>query len=172
MFFYTFLFIASVIAALVILRLYHAVVSVGKDVCSAILPSAKDSPTNHLEGVRLQTTINDTPTPWGWKEHSTPSNLARTHPARPSERAPWGWPGNKNEIREHHPGDISSHGTGIHAHANHNNPSPPKEELKKPVVGWPHREEKLEFAGKAYKITRKAKAKKTDFSSSGKPWGW
>jgi len=172
MFFYTFLFIASVIVALVILRLYNAIVGVGRDVYEAILPSSKDSPTDHLEGVKLNTTINDTPTPWGWKSHSTPSNLARTHPARPSEQTPWGWPGNKNEIREHHPGDASSNGSGIDAYVNRDNPPPPEEELKKPVVGWPYREEKFEFAGKAYKITRKAKTKKANLSSSGKPWGW
>ena len=37
--------------------------------------------------------------------------------------------------------------------------------------GWPYKEEKVEFAGKAYKVNRKATDDK-GMGSEGKPWVW
>jgi len=42
----------------------------------------------------------------------------------------------------------------------------------KPVTGWPYREEKFDFAGKSYKVSRKAKLKKTNLGNTSTPWGW
>ena len=172
MFFYALLFIASVVVALVILQLYHSVVSIGKTIYTAFLPSTKDVITDHLEGVQLNTTINETRTPWGWKSHSTPSTLARTHPAEAKKQAPWGWPGNTKEIREHKPVNQSSDGTDLNSYLKQQRAKAQSVAEKKPTVGWPYREEKFEFSGKDYKVTRKVKPKKTNLSTTGKPWGW
>jgi len=165
MFFYTSLFVASLIVALVVLWLYHALADVGKAVYRAILPSSKDNPADHLnrESV-LRTTINDTPTPWGWGEHAKPSQAARTSRIAPSESVPWGWPGNDNKIREH--GQQYDLNAGVAL----TEPAPDKK--KEPATGWPYREEKFDFAGKSYKVSRKATPKKTNLRNTGTPWGW
>lgn len=69
MFFYTSLFIASILVALVLIKLYRAISDAGKAVYQAILPSSKlkHDPTSHLDKVELNTTVNDVPMPWGWQ---------------------------------------------------------------------------------------------------------
>ena len=104
MFFYTSLFIASLIVALVIVWLYNSVADVVTQVYRAFLPSSKNNFTDQVRDVPLHaTTINDTPTPWGWNSHETPKTVAKTHAAIPSKSTPWGWSGNDREIREHGP---------------------------------------------------------------------
>jgi len=165
MFFYTSLFVASLIVALVVLWLYHAIADVGKAVYRAILPSSKGNPADHLEAETvLRTTINDTPTPWGWGDHAKPSQAARTAKIAPSDSVPWGWPGNNNEIREH--------GQHYDLNAGKALTEPGAAKKPKPVTGWPYREEKFDFAGKSYKVSRKAKLKKTNLGNTSTPWGW
>jgi hypothetical protein len=166
MFFYTGLIVASVIVALVILWLYNAIADAGKVVYRAMLPSSKSNATKQPLRQRLATTINDTPTPWGWKSGATPANEAQTHPARPSKQAPWGWPGNDNEIREH------GAAAAYNAHLDGANAQLRSKETEKPNVGWPYREEKLEMAGKTYKVSRKVRPKRANLATTGKPWGW
>lgn len=165
MFFYTSLFVASLIVALIILWLYHAISDVGKAVYRAILPSSKGNPADHLKSETvLRTTINDTPTPWGWGDHTKPSQAARTAKIVPSDSVPWGWPGNNNKIREH--GQHYDLNAGQALAESDDNEKP------KPVTGWPYREEKFDFAGKSYKVSRKARPKKTNLSNTSTPWGW
>jgi hypothetical protein len=164
------LFVASLIVALIILWLYHAIVDVGKQVYRSILPSAKNSPVDHLQDVRIHTAINDARTPWGWKSHETPANVAKTHVAKPSEPTPWGWPGNGNKIREH--GPASAYPNGSKTESELSGYGEKSESKAKQKVGWPYREDEFEFAGKAYKVTRKRKVKKTNLRKTGKPWGW
>ena len=168
MFFYALLFLASIAAALVILHLYNSIASIGRTVYTAILPSTKDGRNDHLEGVPLNTTINKTLTPWGWKEHSTPAALARTHPAEADTQTPWGWPGNEKEIRERKPVDQSSDGGDLRSYLKHQQVKNQSVAEKKPTVGWPYREEKIEGST----ATRRLKPKRTNLSTTGKPWGW
>ena len=67
MFFYTSLFVASIIIALVVVWLYNAMKNVGKVVYRAILPSSKNNPASHVKKRVLHATVNDTRTPWGWQ---------------------------------------------------------------------------------------------------------
>lgn len=165
MFFYTSLFIASLIVALVALWLYHALADIGKVVYRAILPSSKGNPADHLEPAAvLRTTINDTPTPWGWGDDAKPSQAARTAKIAPSDSVPWGWPGNNNKIREH--------GNNYDLNAGRPLVEPNAAKKQKATTGWPYREEKFDFAGKSYKVSRKAKPKKTNLSNTSTPWGW
>ena len=155
---YSFLLIASVILAVIILWLYRAIVGAGKAVYYALLPSSKDNLTAHIPEQSMGTTVNDTPTPWGWGHAQKSSHVSRAAVAKPEAKAPWGWKGNDHEIRDHHPGK----------------PQPTAKAPSKAAegVGWPYREDKFEFAGKAYKVTRKVKPKKTNLKTSSKPWGW
>lgn len=172
MFFYTSLFVACVIIAIVVLYLYNSVVDVGKSIYKAFLPSSRNKLTAHLEERKVVTTINDTPTPWGWKSHATPENIARTHPAAPNAQTPWGWRGKPHQTHNQH----SAHGTGNTNGAgvphSHNGGASSPEATDSPMVGWPYREEKFEFTGKAYKVTRKATPKRTNLRATSKPWGW
>lgn len=174
MFFYTSLFVASVIVALVVVWLFNAIMDVGKQVYRAMLPSSKDNLTSHVHDVPLNTTINDTPTPWGWKSHETPRNAAKTHAATPipAKSTPWGWPGNEGEVRKHGPEHVMPNGSRTEADMWGLGGKAKSTEPAKLKVGWPYREEKFEFAGKSYKVSRKRKVRKTDLSKTGKPWGW
>ena len=80
---------------------------------------------------------------------------------------PWGWKGNDHEVREHGPRPATANGAScldgfLNKHSNGTS-----------SVGWPYREDKVEFAGTAHKVTRKTAPKKTRLRSNGKqPWGW
>ena len=154
MFFYTSLFIASLLVALVLHWLYHVVVDFREKVSREVLPGSRNKSTVDHESRPVRANITKIPDPWGWGEHTNPSQAARTAGIAPSDAVPWGWPGNDRDI---------------HAHGQH---SDSRAVHAKPVHGWPYREDKAEFAGKAYKVTRKAEIKRTRLSTAGKPWGW
>jgi len=163
MLFYASLFVATLIVAAVVLWLYRALVGAGQAVYQAILPSSRSGITDHLAKEARRTSINDTPTPWGWGDKAKPSQAARTAKIAKADTVPWGWPGNHQKPGQHKAGA---------AHARHNHEGPVAKPEAKGQIGWPYREDKFEFAGKAYKVTRKATPKKTNLSTTGKPWGW
>jgi len=141
MFFYVSLFIACVIAAILVLYLYNALAGVGKAVYQAFLPSQKDNITSHVRDVSYHSKVNDTQTPWGWKGNDVGTRQRGTKAA------------------------TVNGATGLDAFVNkHSNESK--------SVGWPYREEKNEFAGKAYKVTRRTSKKSGAQTSGGQPWGW
>ncbi len=172
MFFYTALFVACVIIAMIVLYLYKALLAVGKMVYTAFLPSAKTNFTPAPEEKDLATTINATPTPWGWDRLPKTEHMAQTRPTKitptntPTKLAPWGWPGNSHGIREHR---VS--GGVIHAIFNRDNTSAALETVSQ-VVGWPYREEKFEFTGTVFKVLHKETPKQTNLQTTCKPWGW
>ena len=173
MFFYTALLVASVIAALIILYIYNALADIGKAVYRAFLPSSKDNLSSHIDDTPYHATINDTPTPWGWDGQAEPASPVRAVPASPNDDAPWGWKGNDHEIREHGPRSAVRNATsGLDAFLNKAASERASKAGRQATVGWPYREEKFEFAGKAYKVTRKATPRKTNLETAGKPWGW
>jgi len=158
MFFYVSLFVASLIVALVVLWFYHLTVDIGRGIFKSLLPGSGKVRSNPAEEVIMATTINETPTPWGWSGHQSPEGLAKTQPALPTEPTYWGGKGNQDQFREHHP----HHGGGA-SHAASN---------RRQNAGWPYREEKTEFAGKAYKVKRKVAARTPTPKTASKPWGW
>ena len=86
---------------------------------------------------------NDAQNPWGWKRRATPEYSARTHPA-------------------------SANTAGLDSFLE----SSLAQSNRKPAVNWPHRVDKKEVAGKAYKVTRKVKLQRTNLKETAKPWGW
>lgn len=156
MFFYTSLFIASLFAALIVLWVYRTVAFSIKSVYKTVLPTSDTGPTSHLKDKAVPITSREKPTPWGWKGHETPANAAKTHAALPTEKPNWGWSGGQQGIHEQN----GSYAVSKPAAAG------------KPGAGWPYREEKSEFAGKAYKVTRKVATKTASTNTADKPWGW
>ena len=173
MFFYTALFVASVIAAFVILYLYNALKEVGTAVYRAFLPSSKDNLARHIDDTPYHATINDTPTPWGWDEQAAPEKRVKAVPASPNDDTPWGWKGNNHEIREHGAkGTVRNAVSGLDAFLNKGSSEPSSKANKPSAVGWPYREEKSEFAGKAYKVKRRTTPRRTNLKTTSTPWGW
>jgi hypothetical protein len=101
MLFYTALFITSLILVVFLLSFFRMVVEAAQNICRTGLPNVKLTPTAHLNEMRYGKNSKGASKAWGRKPHSTPANLARTHPAKPGKTAPWGWPGNAHEVREH-----------------------------------------------------------------------
>jgi hypothetical protein len=90
--------------------------------------------------------------------------------AKPTETpAPWGWKGNQRnrEVSSNTlKGDIGEAAESLKKMVGQGSSE------EKPHVGWPYREEKFEFGGKEYKVTRKPRVKKTNTKGVSKPWGW
>lgn len=97
MFFYTSIFIASMVLALVVIWLSRSVIDAGRAIYRSMLPSTKSGPVRRSG--RKKTTAFGTPAPWGWK--GSPSrNQTRNHPASPAAAIPWGWRGNVSSVRD------------------------------------------------------------------------
>jgi hypothetical protein len=167
MLFYVSLFVACVIIAVAFLYVFRALENVTEDVYQVSVQSIR---TRHKERPRertLATTVNDTPTPWGWNGVEKPDQVTRTRPAAPNVKAPWGWQGNQQPIHTH--GVPKSVDGG--SRNPHDKPSSQANTVS-PTVGWPYREEKFDFAGKRYRVARRSVPKPTDLSKTDKPWGW
>ena len=81
MLFYTSLFIASLIVALVILWLYNALRDVGRTVYQAMLPSSRQNLAKEIQNVGYHTAFNSTPTPWGWEHNQITEKPTHSHAA-------------------------------------------------------------------------------------------
>jgi hypothetical protein len=142
MIFYASLFILSLFAAFVGLWIYHSIARAGKTFSKFGTPGAKSGPTSHLRPKAKRATKSGAPTPWGWKSHDTPANLAKTHAAKPpvTLRNPY----------------IPAKSKSVHT----------------PDAGWLNREEKSELGGKAYKVTRSVDSTAAEFKTADRPWDW
>ena len=180
MFFYTSLFMASFIIAMVVLWLYKSLVGIGTALYRAILPSSKSNITDHFTEPTLPLTVNGARTPWGWSGHATPATEARTHVALPDKKAPevpWGWPGNKHKVAPEYQVKegiplcpVTGARSGTRSNADITPPKAVRARAKK--IGWPYREDQFEFAGDTYSVTQKVNPKKTNLKNTAKPWGW
>jgi len=101
--FYTTLFITSLILIVVVLWVCRLFAAFGQRAYKIRLPDADQGPTAHLTEGKYGKDKRLASKAWGRKPHATPANLARTHPAMAEKQAPWGWPGNENEVRENQP---------------------------------------------------------------------
>jgi len=170
MFFYIALFIVCVILAVAFVYVFRALEHVSRhDTHQVSVQSIRTRHANRPKERRLATTINDTPTPWGWDSATKPDQAAPIHPAAPSVnvQAPWGWRGNHNGVQANAGGK-----GGGGSFPNHYDHVAKPSKIVSPTVGWPYREEKFEFAGKSYKVARRMTPKPTDLSKTSKPWGW
>jgi hypothetical protein len=157
MFTYVTIFVASVVVALVGRFIYKTISDSSRSVYSskervAIIASSKDS-----KGKTADKTVSEQ------NSRVTPKNLAKTHPAMPTEHVDWGWQGNAGQVSE----PATSHCSLYDA-----NSDPEPTTRTRPNSGWPRREEKLEAGGRSYKVTRKEPRKHTNLETDAKPWGW
>ncbi len=162
MLFYTGLLIASLLVALIAHWVYRTIRYNASSVYSTVIPGVSEGPTSHVKAHVTPVTTGGSAAPWGWTNHETPANAAKTHAALPTEKPHWDWSGNKSEINEHHP----HHGPDAYSAKSN------QVDTRKASAGWPHREDKLEFAGKSYKVTRKVTPRTPDTAGADKPWGW
>jgi len=156
MFFYTSLFVASLVAALVLYWIYNAIVDGGRAVNRAFLSPSKSQHTDKLEREISHTAEADTPSVWGQGEHANPEQAARTAAIAPPDSVPWGWPSNDQK---------QSHSAPARQQA----VSGQKKSLP---TGWPSRVDKAELAGTKYKVSRKSRSQASSFDTKTKQWGW
>ena len=168
MFTYTTIFIGSLIVAVIALVVYRVVMDTSKSILSSKGPVSLISSTTNPRSGESPFAVAGTPGSPGQGSHATPQNIAKTHPAMPPENTDWGWQTKGNQVREQQ----AHHATGAadtkHCSLYDVDPAAPTD------LGdaWPHREEKLEAGGKAYKVTRKVPPQASNDEDSGKPWGW
>ncbi len=83
-------------------------------------------------------------------------------------QAPWGWEGNNHDTRKNVSISASPNGASdLDGFIN-------KQSNESSSVSWPHREDKVELAGTAYKVKRTATVSKKSHpgTNSKQPWGW
>ena len=145
MLFYTAIFVACLIAAIVIPWLYRLISGAGKAVHRTILPSSERGPTSHL----ATSPVRNGSTPFDLKNHRAPGMLAMEYAARP-------------KAEQKLAGDNSYYGP-------HNNYSALKQtKSRMPSDGWIHREDRPTLKGDTYRVTRRAKK----FTGILKPTSW
>ena len=145
MLFYTTIFVACLIAAIVIPWLYRSISSAGKAVQRTILPSSEHGPTSHLETIP----VRNGSTQFDLKNHHAPGMLAVEYAARP-------------KAEQKFAGDNSYYGP----RNNYSSLTPVKSRM--PSAGWIHREDKPTPKGDTYRVTRRAKK----FTGVLKPTSW
>ena len=160
---YVTIFVASVVVALVARFIYKAITESSGSVYSSKERVAIIAGSKGDKGKTARKTVTGAQAASGRESRVTPMNLAKTHPAMPTEHVDWGWQGNADQVSE----PASSHCSLYDASSD---AEPTTKAFKN--SGWPRREEKLEAGGRSYKVTRKAPRKHTNLETEGKPWGW
>lgn len=114
----------------VLLWLMRLMTSLARSIYKARLPSAKQDPAVNLNEKKYVKNPKLASRARGGKSHATPVNSARIDPAKAEKPAPWGWPGNEYEIREHRPQVAMTKSATP-------NPYPPRDKLKrKRIRAW------------------------------------
>jgi hypothetical protein len=137
MLFYTTIFVACVIAAIIIPWLYRLISGAGKAVHRTILPRSEHGPTSHLK----TSTVRNGSHPFDLKNHHAPGMLlAREYAGR-------------SKVGQKIGENTSYYGP-------HNNYSAPSyNKARMPKADWIHREDKTALIGSTYKVTRRVNTK-------------
>ena len=142
---YTTIFVACVIAAILIPWLYRLISGAGNAVHQTILPRSEHGPNSHLE----THPVRNGSSPWDLKKHHALGMLAMEYAARP-------------KAEQKFAGDNSYYGP----RNNYSALKPVKSRM--PSAGWIHREDKQMLKGDTYRVTRRAKK----FTGILKPLSW
>lgn len=146
---YATIFIVSIVVAVVALVFYRFVSESSKSVLSSKGPISLVTPSPQND--QSHRAVTGTPASLSPTGRAVPANVARPAPAIPTRTVDWGWEENGNQVREQHPHHSKGAVGSKHCSLYDVDPTaPPKRD-----VTWPHREEKLETGGTAYKVTRK-----------------
>lgn len=166
---YTTLFIVCMVVAVVALVIYRVVTS-SRSILSSKEPVSMISSTASAKRNLDVQPVGAAPAYSGPNRRAAPASYAGLTPATPTggESVEWGWKGNGNQVREQHPHHSTADPNARHCSLYDVNPAAP---VKK-THSWPHREDKFETGGTAYKVTRRVSKKAPVEEDSGKPWGW
>jgi hypothetical protein len=165
---YTTLFIVCMVVAVVALVLYRVVTS-SRSILSSKEPVSMISSSPGAKKHHGVDPVPATPAYSGPNRRAAPASFAGLTPAAPTggESVEWGWKDNRNQVREQHP-HHSSEPDARHCSLYDVDPTAPA----KKNHSWPHREDKFETGGTAYKVTRRVSKRAPVDEESGKPWGW
>ena len=172
MLFYVSLFLFCIAVSVVGLWFYRSIYDIGQAAYQVIFPRNRKQYTDEKE-VELNPSLSSAVTPWGWSSAGGPRRAIPNAPLPKKEvvPTPWGWSGNgsKNETATSRLAEnVSEAADSLKSMVGAGNNTRTNE----PMVGWPYREEKFEFAGSEYKVTHKRKVKKYNMGGVSKPWGW
>jgi hypothetical protein len=165
MFIYSVILIASLTATVAIALLYRILSGAGSAVQRSVLSRSKNGPTSHLDNQSVRTVNNDAP-PVSWVRHlgappasgdlrvqDVPWMLARAHTGKPGV--------------EHESGKDNSYIGPRDKYA-----APLQAKLRNQSADCINREDKSEFWGKSYKVTRRVKAREKNSQYVSKPASW
>jgi len=144
---YAIILVASLIVAIIIQYAYSIISEARRSASSSNEPivSIRHFPRHK----RNKTTRSDILNPALEAGQTMGWNAAKTQPAAPSDRDDWYWKGTKPTVHSQQPG----HGTGVF---NNSRPSSHGTASARSTVNpeWPHRQDKNDSNGTAYKVTR------------------
>jgi hypothetical protein len=153
MFIYSVILIASLTATVAIALLYRILSGAGSAVQRSVLSRSKNGPTSHLDNQSVRTVNNDAP-PVSWvRVQDVPWMLARAHTGKPGV--------------EHESGKDNSYIGPRDKYA-----APLQAKLRNQSADCINREDKSEFWGKSYKVTRRVKAREKNSQYVSKPASW
>lgn len=163
---YTTIFIASLIVAVVGLVLYRVIMASSESVLNSKGPVSLTSSTTSPPTGGSDYVVANAPAFPDKSSHLASANVSGPSPTGNADldlQTDW------NQVREQHP----HHSTGAagNEHCSLFDVDPTAPPAKRDVT-WPHREEKHETGGSAYRVTRKAAPQAASPEDSGKPWGW
>lgn len=174
---YASILIISLVVALVVLFFYKIVSDSSRSIYRSKYPIAlTGSSPDQLKNQSAHKTAAGVSAPPGGQRRVLPPKIDQIYPAMPNETFDWGWQGSGKQFHEHGQhhgkgaGQLSADNTGHCSLYNVGIAEPTADSNQQ--TGWPHREEKTEPAGKAYKVTRKVVTKDEDLETVSKPWGW
>lgn len=169
MFSYATIFIGSIVVAVIALVVYRVVMGTSRSILSSKEPVSLISSTAYPQTNQTPLAVADSPAWPGERIHATPGSMAGPKPVKPSDDTDWDWQTKENKVSEqqaHH-----AAGGSTTKHCSLYDVDPTATPTNQGDV-WPHREEKLESAGKSYKVTRKVTPQPSNDDGEGKPWGW
>jgi len=139
---YTTIFVACVVAAIIIPWLYRLISGAGKAVHRTILPRSEHGPTSHLK----TSLARHGSTPWDLKNHYAPGMLAKVE--------------QKIAMDNSYYGPRNQYSTSTQA------------KVFMPNAGWINREDKTALNCNSYKVTRRLKIREKFPNIVSKPTSW
>ena len=153
MFFYIAIFIACVIAAIIIPWLFRLISGAGKAVQRSVLPGAEKGPVSHLNISPVYAGNNGASTPWDLVSYNESTALARVRAKRLAAE--------RNTAKNNsYIGPRNEYSAPLHTDVN------------LPVTGWINREDKPSKDGTSYKVTRRVRTREKNPKHVNRPTSW
>ena len=158
MLFYTTLFIATFISLSVLLWLINLMFVLYQSMSRSRIQNTKQNSADHLSEKEYGKNSKRKSRVWGRKPHSTPANLARTHPAKPDELTPGRWSGNDYEVSEYHSPASVAGGATLSSYLARKNLEDKTDGNGKHNTGHPIGANRSGLSGQAYQPSQEARS--------------